>query len=94
MRISSATGATISLAAFALLALTGCSGETSMACNADSTYLEARAAEPLRIPDDLSVPDESEALHIPDGMGADGLNEDRDGLCLEASPAFSRTDTD
>ena len=73
----------------AILGLGACSGESALVCGQDSTYREAGSAATLRIPDDLSVPDESESLRIPGAPPATPANEAAESACLEESPAFS-----
>ena len=75
------------------LILQGCSGEGGLSCVVDERYASSRTIPPLRIPDDLSPPDESEVLVIPQ-TGADRRSEPPPGRqCLEAPPDFSETDT-
>lgn len=72
-----------------IVALGACSRETELRCSRDTLYLGADSTGTLRIPDDLSVPDESESLRIP---GAPPVAPDSAGAatsCLEESPAFS-----
>jgi uncharacterized lipoprotein len=76
----------LTLAAVGVIA--ACSGESGLICNPDSIYLEADVIDPLRIPDDLSVPDETESLRIPEGLGAISADEAAPDHCLDASPAF------
>jgi uncharacterized lipoprotein len=45
--------------------LAGCSGERGMTCESVDRYAGARSVAPVRVPDDLSVPDESEAIRVP-----------------------------
>ena len=73
-----------------VVALGACSREQTLRCGTDSIYLEARTAGALRVPDDLSVPDDSERLQIPEG-GIAEADESADG-CLEYSPAFRDVD--
>lgn len=76
----------IAVAAVLVVALGACSREGSLRCGNDSIYLGAQTAGALRIPDDLSVPDASERLLIPEG-GIDADDAPVDG-CLEYSPAY------
>jgi len=48
-----------------LLALAACSGERELRCESSERYQSARSAPPIRVPDDLTVPDESNAFRIP-----------------------------
>jgi len=72
----------------AACALAACSGERELICNPDSDYQEADSVGQLRIPDDLSVPDETDSLRIPDTLPAAETASQPPGGCLEASPAF------
>lgn len=76
------------LSSFALVMLLGaCSRGETVNCPGGTGYLSAESAEGLRVPDDLSVPDETDALRIPGQMPAP---EREDGAeCLQYSPAFS-----
>ncbi len=55
-------------------------------CEPDARYATARSAPPVQIPDDLSPPDESDALRLPPDVGASGTVTADD--CLEAPPSF------
>ena len=69
----------------ALLAAAGCSRETVVACTPDTRYATARSAQPVQIPDDLTPPNESDALRLPpDVSGATAA----EGECLDSPPAF------
>jgi hypothetical protein len=74
-------------AALAVVLLSACAGkETVVSCEDVTAYREAGSVGPLRVPDDLSVPDESEALRIPEPeLGDPDLEAAR---CLELSPGF------
>jgi hypothetical protein len=74
-------------AAFLTTMLGACSREKELRCSGDSIYLDAGTAGALLIPDDLSVPDSSERLLIPEGGIAAADDESPQG-CLEFSPAF------
>jgi hypothetical protein len=80
------------LALIALLAGACSRGET-VRCASGSYYLAAESSGLLRIPDDLDVPDESEALVVP--AAPPPRETDEDSLaCLEYSPAFLGADED
>lgn len=81
--------ASVLLLALAAAALSACSRERELRCSTDSAYLSARSVEQLRIPEDLSVPDETDALRIPVPAAPGAPDEDEPDRCLEASPAFS-----
>lgn len=72
-----------------LLALGACSRGTELNCGNNTQYRAATSTGTLRIPDDLSAPDESDSLRIPGSSAA--VAETGDGAlnCLEESPAFS-----
>jgi uncharacterized lipoprotein len=72
-----------------ILVLGACSRETELLCGRDSKYREALSTGTLRIPDDLSVPDESDSLRIPGAPPSVSASADADPVCLEESPAFS-----
>lgn len=59
-----------------------------MRCEDDARYSGASSAAPLRIPDDLSVPDESEAISVPPGPASASPPEGEPGRCLERPPDF------
>jgi hypothetical protein len=69
-------------------ALAGCSRQPTVDCEPTERYSTARSVSPVQIPDDLSPPDESDALRLPPATGVAAENS-RAG-CLEAPPAFSR----
>ncbi|HEX6993542.1 MAG TPA: hypothetical protein VF339_05280 [Gammaproteobacteria bacterium] len=71
-----------------LLAVAACSGERELRCESSERYQGARSVQPIRVPDDLSVPDESNAFRIPPPPDRDGGSA-RDG-CLELPPEYSR----
>jgi uncharacterized lipoprotein len=72
----------------ATLGLGACGNEAELICGRDTKYLEATSAGTLRIPDHLSVPDETEGLTIP-GAPPAPVAEEGDPACLQESPAFS-----
>jgi uncharacterized lipoprotein len=69
-----------------------CSRERSVNCSAGTGYLDAESAALLRVPDDLTVPDQSEAFNIPAPTPPREADEDS-AACLEYSPAFSAADS-
>ena len=73
--------------AMSILVLGACSGEAELRCGRDTLYRQASSTGTLRIPDDLSVPDESDSLAIPGAAPVD--DEEAAGSCLEESPALS-----
>jgi hypothetical protein len=75
----------------ALLALGGCFGGAPR-CEDAARYANSDSIAPLRIPDDLTVPDESETLLIPGGTGFGDRNEEPVQGCLESPPSFFQND--
>jgi hypothetical protein len=75
------------LIAGALIAsvLFGCSGETTLNCEPSERYAGARSVPPVRVPEDLSVPDEAESLRLPPAPDR-GVNAGE--RCLESPPDF------
>ena len=71
------------LAAAATLA--GCSRQLTSICTAEGDYLGAGTAEPIRVPEGLTVPDQSEALRVPDVPVAQSTING----CLDAPPLYS-----
>ena len=67
-----------------MLALAACSGDRELRCESTDRYQSARSVQPVRVPDDLSVPDESGALLIFNVSGADELDR-----ILAADPYYS-----
>jgi hypothetical protein len=71
----------------ACLLLTGCAGEHGLGCGDSQRYANSRSDAPLRVPDDLSVPDESDSLSVPSSRAGNAAPAaDR---CLETPPPFS-----
>lgn len=78
-------GSTLSLG-LAIAVLSACSSEANLICPGDESYREAVSVGPLRIPDDLSVPDETESLRIPDPSPSAAIEGSPAPECLEATP--------
>jgi uncharacterized lipoprotein len=75
----------------AVAALSGCSGEEELRCDDTSRYATSVSVPPLRVPDDLTVPDESDSLLIPDPAAAEtGVVTE----CLETPPSYYEQDND
>lgn len=70
-----------------VVALAACSGERELRCESTERYQGARSVQPIRVPDDLSVPDESGALRIPPPP-ADSASAAVREQCLEYPPEF------
>ena len=62
-----------------LAAIAGCSRQETMPCEPDARYSTARSAPPVQIPDDLSPPDESDAMRLPPDVGAVASPRSRPG---------------
>jgi uncharacterized lipoprotein len=64
-----------------------CSRNKETRCTLSTAYRDAVSANQLRVPGDLSIPDETDALRVPGpplpGEGAGSSDE-----CLEFSPAL------
>jgi uncharacterized lipoprotein len=74
----------------AVAALSGCSGEDELRCDDTSRYATSVSVPPLRVPDDLTVPDESDSLLIPDPAAAETVATE----CLETPPSYYEQDND
>lgn len=72
-------------------AVTACSREDGLACESTERYGSARSIPPLRVPDDLSVPDETEVLRVPDQSLPDDAAAGAPPPCLESPPEFFDT---
>lgn len=70
----------------ALAAIVGCSRQATDPCEPEARYATARSAQPVQVPDDLSPPNESDALRLPPGVGVGEATVA--GECLEAPPSF------
>jgi hypothetical protein len=79
----------MSLTKWCLLAVlasaAGCSRQPTAPCEPDARYSAARSAPPVQIPDDLTPPNETDALRLPD---VDAAGATTAGECLEAPPSF------
>src|SRR5688572_1383383 len=69
-----------------LAAVAGCSRQETLACEPEARYSTATSAPPVQIPDDLSPPDESDAIRLPSDVGVGGSITA--GECLEQPPPF------
>ena len=73
------------LLALALASLSGCSRDRSLGCEDVSRYATADSIPPVRVPDGLSPPDESESLRLPPPPVE---MQERTTPCLESPPRF------
>jgi uncharacterized lipoprotein len=73
------------LLAILALGAAGCSGVGSVRCEDPSRYATSTSAPPVRIPDELSPPDESQALRIPPPVEE---GEAPPEGCLESPPPY------
>src|SRR5262245_35332617 len=69
-----------------LTAIAGCSRQKSGPCEPDVRYSTAGSAQPVQIPDDLSPPDESDAIRLPTDVAT--VASITAGSCLEKAPPF------
>ncbi len=73
------------IGAIVAAALAGCSGDNELRCETPDRYAGARSVPPVRVPDGLTVPDETNSLRLPpQPTGADSAA----ARCLEAPPDF------
>lgn len=86
LRLRSMRQPAICCAIVALAALAGCSRDKTVTCTPDPRYSTARSAAPVQIPNDLSPPNESDALRLPPDVGA--ATAVAPGDCLDAPPSF------
>jgi hypothetical protein len=69
-----------------LAAVAGCSRQETLPCQPEARYSTARSAQPVQIPDDLSPPNETDAIRLPPDASA--VASITAGECLEAPPSF------
>lgn len=65
-----------------------CSHGEKLRCESNERYASSRTVPPLRIPEGLTVPDETDVLRIPDPSGAEPELSDQDLGCIESPPDF------
>jgi hypothetical protein len=72
----------------------GCFGRDSLNCEDPSLYGSSLSVPPVRVPEGLDVPDESDALQIPPGEAY--VVQDIETLteCLETPPDFFAEEED
>ncbi len=84
------------LARAALVALSmaaaGCFGGGSLNCEDPAQYGSAASVPPVRVPDGLSVPDETQSLQIPPGEPYVVTDPETLTECLEDPPDFFEDD--
>jgi len=74
---------------FVVATLAGCFfGGRSLDCEDPTRYGYSASTAPLRVPEGLDVPDESDALQIPPGEPYVVLDPDTMTECIEAPPDF------
>jgi uncharacterized lipoprotein len=64
----------------------GCSKERTVSCEPTERYSSASSIPPVRVPDDLSPPDESGSLRVP--PASQGAGSRAAQPCLESPPDF------
>ena len=67
--------------------LGGCSG-VGLRCEDPARYTDSGEVPPVRIPDDLNPPDESQSLRIPAPIEGEVEQVISTGPCLESPPDF------
>jgi uncharacterized lipoprotein len=81
-----------------LFGLAGCRGESGLRCEDSERYRDSGEMAPVQVPDDLSVPDESEALRVPprpaEGERSREDSREERGSCLEAPPVYTGPEGD
>jgi hypothetical protein len=65
--------------------LCACSHRSAVACEPTSRYAAASTIGPVRIPDDLNPPDETDSLRLPPDSGRVAQSSK---ACLETPPGF------
>jgi hypothetical protein len=70
-----------------LATVVSCSREPTRSCESAARYSTARSVPPVQIPDDLSPPDEDQALRLPPDQDASAAQPTEE--CLESPPSFS-----
>lgn len=68
--------------------LGGCSDGVGLRCENPARYTGSGEIPPVRIPDDLSPPDQSQSLRIPAPIEGNYEQVDSRGPCLESPPDF------
>lgn len=68
--------------------LGGCASRFAARCEDPARYAESGQIPPVRIPDDLSPPEQSEALQIPAPIEGEVEQLESRGSCLESPPDY------
>lgn len=71
--------------------LGGCARRFAERCEDSELYAGSRQIPPVRIPDDLSPPDQSESLQIPGPIEGEVEQLESRGSCLESPPDYFET---
>jgi hypothetical protein len=85
--------ATLWVALSLVTAAAGCSRQLTADCEPTERYSTARSIAPVQIPDDLSPPDEGDALRLPPAALTSGAAPSPSSGCLESPPSFFRDRT-
>ena len=72
----------------------GCFGGDKLNCEDPSLYGSSQSVPPVRVPDGLDVPDESNSLQIPPGDSFVVRSPDEITECLETPPDFFAEEED
>lgn len=88
MNKKSAISAALATSTSLVLLLSGCSGERTLKCAEVGRYVVSQSTAPVRVPEGLNVPSETEALRIPSGEPLQIPDLDTTTECLESPPDF------
>lgn len=67
--------------------LAGCSGDRELTCQAAERYAQAGTAPPVRIPDGLTPPDDTDSLRVPPESVVPPRSASQ--RCLDVPPEFN-----
>jgi uncharacterized lipoprotein len=79
------------LAVLIALSLNGCASRFAATCVDPARYTDSGQMPPIRIPDDLSPPDQSNSLQIPPALEGEVEQLESRGNCLESPPDYYDT---
>jgi uncharacterized lipoprotein len=65
----------------------GCSRDHALRCEPSDRYARAGSTAPVRVPDDLTPPDETDALQLPTADAAPAADAEKP--CLETPPTVA-----